>query len=188
MQIWRDTVSIGRGARCFGRLAIVPVLKEAFAEGGVLELMQGNLSAGRYTGLGDSFRFDFGYKAGSVVKVFHAVSIAWNYDRALLMALNYRHIANVMAKEQLHFCLTTIVGQQREEKTAQSIMGLLRRIGVPVRQLRDIPEIVGEVQHDKTLGLSEQLNLSGPRGRSRQHEGMRFSSKVDFLLPAIISS
>jgi hypothetical protein len=188
MQLWRDTVSIGRGARCFGRLAMVTVLKEAFAEGGVLELMQGNLSAGKYTGLGDSFRFDFGYKTGSAVKVFHAVSIAWNYDRALLMALNYRHIANVMATEQLDLFLTAIIGEKREEKTARSIMGLLTRIGVQVRPLRDIPEIVGEVQQDKNLGLSEQLNLSGPRGRSYQHEGMRFSKEVDFLLPAIISS
>jgi hypothetical protein len=188
MQIWRDTVSIGRGERCLGRLAIVTVLKKALAEGGVLELMQGNLSAGKYTGLGDSFQFDFGYKTGSAVKVFHAVSIAWNYDRALLMALNYRHIANVMATEQLDLFLTAIIGEKREEKTAQSIMGLLTRIGVRVRPLRDIPGIVGEVQQDKTLGLSEQLDLSGPRGRSHRHEGMRFSKEVDFLLPPTISS
>ena len=69
-----------------GRVAIVSTMKEAFAEAGVLELMQRDLDVVKYTGPGDPFRIDFGYRVGSAVKMFHAVSVAANVDQALALA------------------------------------------------------------------------------------------------------
>src|SRR5271165_2502156 len=65
-----------RTAQRTGRAAIVSAMKEGFSNAGILELMQRDLEVVQYTGQGDPFRIDFGYRMGSVVKMFHAVSLA----------------------------------------------------------------------------------------------------------------
>ena len=76
-------------------------MKEAFAEAGVLELMQRDLDVVKYTGQGDPFRIDFGYRVGSAVKMFHAVSVAANVDQALALAYRYSRVEAGMRQEQL---------------------------------------------------------------------------------------
>src|SRR5579859_8092226 len=78
-------VAAGRGEQTrgrSGRAAIVGTMREAFAEAGVLELMERDLNVGKYTGAGDPFRIDFGYRVGTAVKMFHAVSVAAKIGRA----------------------------------------------------------------------------------------------------------
>ena len=76
-------------------------MKEAFTEAGVLELMQRDLDVVKYTGQGDPFRIDFGYRVGSAVKMFHAVSVAANVDQALALAYRYSRVEAGMRQEQL---------------------------------------------------------------------------------------
>src|SRR5271157_3416024 len=84
-----------------GRVAIVHSMKEAFTDAGVLELMQRDLDVVKYTGPGDPFRIDFGYRVGNVVKMFHAVSVASNVDQALALLYRYSRVATGMQQEQL---------------------------------------------------------------------------------------
>ncbi len=110
-----------------GRMAIVSTMKEAFTNAGVLELIQRDLDVVKYTGQGDPFRIDFGYRMGSAVKMFHAVSlhpikpkpglmgapvVAANVDQALALAYRYSRVEAGMRQEQLQASLTAVVDQE----------------------------------------------------------------------------
>ena len=139
-----------RGQQRTGRIAIVNTMREAFAEAGVLELMQRDLDVVKYTGQGDPFRIDFGYRIGSAVKMFHAVSVAANVDQALALAYRYSRVEVGMRQEQLLASLTAVVDQgmaSQEEKTRFAI-GMLEQNSVQVRMVGEMAEIAGEVRRE----------------------------------------
>ncbi len=146
-------VPMGGGDRAqqrTGRVAIVSTMKEAFTNAGVLELMQRDLDVVKYTGQGDPFRIDFGYRVGSAVKMFHAVSVAANVDQALALAYRYSRVDAGMRQEQLQASLTAVVDQEmalREEKTRFAI-GMLEQNSVRVRTVGEMAEIAGEVRRE----------------------------------------
>ncbi len=92
-----------------GRKAIVYQMSEAFSKAGVLKLMQTDLDMGRYMGVGDPFRIDFGYRTGATLKMFHGVSVAVNVDQALALAYRYSRIEQMMRQEQLQPSFTAIL-------------------------------------------------------------------------------
>src|SRR6202158_2747257 len=146
-------VSMGRGERTqqrTGRVAIVSTMKEAFTKAGVLELMQRDMDVVKYTGQGDPFRIDFGYRVGNAVKMFHAVSVAANVDQALALAYRYSRVEAGMRREQLQASLTAVVDQGMallEEKTRFAI-GMLEQNSVRVRAVGEMAEIAGEVRRE----------------------------------------
>ncbi len=146
-------VAMVRGERAqprTGRVAIVNTMKEAFEEARVLELMQTNLDVVKYTGLGDPFRIDFGYRVGTAVRMFHAVSLAANVDQALALAYRYSRVEAGMRQEQMQASLTAVVDQEmalREEKTRFAI-GMLEQNAVRVRTVTEMAEIAGEVRRE----------------------------------------
>jgi len=147
-----------------GRATIVGTMKEAFLEVGVLELMQRDLDVVRYTGQGDPFRIDFGYRVGSAVKMFHAVSlhpikprpgsigapVAANVDQALALAYRYSRVDAGMRQEQLQASLTAVVDQEMallDEKTRFAV-GMLEQNLVRVRTVGEMAEIAGEARRE----------------------------------------
>jgi len=131
-----------------GRAAILNVMKDAFTNAGVLELMQRDLDVVKYTGRGDPFRIDFGYRVGSAVRMFHAVSVEANVDQALALAYRYSRMQAGMGAERLQASLTAVVDQEmglREEKT-QFAIGMLEQSAVRVRMVGEMTEIAGEVR------------------------------------------
>lgn len=146
-------VGPGRGERAqprTGRAAIVSTMKEAFAEAGVLQLMQRDLDVVKYTGAGDPFRIDFGYRMGGAVKMFHAVSLATNVDQALALAYRYSRIEAGMKEEQLQASLTAVVerGLAREEEKTGFAIGMLEQNRVRVRAVGEMAEIAEEVRRE----------------------------------------
>jgi hypothetical protein len=112
--------------------------------------MQKDLDVVKYTGLGDPFRIDFGYRVGSAVKMFHAVSVAANVDQALALAYRYSRVEAGMRQEQLQASLTAVVDQGmglQEEKTRFAI-GMLEQNSVRVRVVGEMAEIAGEVRRE----------------------------------------
>jgi Protein of unknown function (DUF3037) len=133
-----------------GRVAIVNTMKLAFADAGVLELMQRDLDVVKYTGQGDPFRIDFGYRIGSAVKMFHAVSVAANVDQALALAYRYSRVESGMKQEQLQASLTAVVDQGialSDEKTRFAI-GMLGQNSVRVRVVEEMADVAGEVRRE----------------------------------------
>ena len=47
-----------------------------------------------YTKPGDPFKFDFGYRVGAEIKLFHAVSLQANVEQAITLAARYPKIAD----------------------------------------------------------------------------------------------
>ena len=133
-----------------GRGAIVNTMKEAFTNAGVLELMQRDLDVVQYTGLGDPFRIDFGYRVGSAVKMFHAVSVAANVDQALALAYRYSRVEAGMRQEQLQASLTAVVdeGMALLEERTRFAVGMLEQNSVRVRTVGEMAEIAGEVRRE----------------------------------------
>ena len=151
-------VPIERGERVqqrTGRVAIVNIMKDAFTSAGVLELMQRDLDVVKYTGQGDPFRIDFGYRVGSAVKMFQAVSlhpikpkpglmgapaVAANVDQALALAYRYSRVEAGMRQEQLQASLTAVVdqGMALQEAKTRFAIGMLEQNSVRVRTVGEI--------------------------------------------------
>jgi hypothetical protein len=131
-----------------GRRAIVETMEEGFASAGVLELMQRDFDVVRYTGQGDPFRIDFGYRVGSALKMFHAVSVAANVDQALALAYRFTQIDAGMRREQLQASLTAVVdrGIENDEERRRFAIGMLERNSVRVRPVGEMAEIAGEAR------------------------------------------
>ena len=146
-------VSTARGERTqqrTGRMAIVHSMIEAFANAGVLELMQRDLDVMQYTGLGDPFRIDFGYRSGGAVKMFHGVSVAANLDQALAVAYRYSRIEAGMRRVHLQASLTAVVdrGMASQEEKTRFAVGMLKQGSVRVRRVEEMADIAVEVRRD----------------------------------------
>ena len=144
---------VGRGERVQGRTgrgAIVLAMREAFADAGVLDLMQRDLDVVKYTGLGDPFRIDFGYRVGGAVKMFHAVSLAVNVDQALALAYRYARIEAGMRQEQLQASLTAVVehGLALQEERTRFAVGMLEQNSVRVRTAGEMAAVAEEVRRE----------------------------------------
>jgi hypothetical protein len=146
-------VPLARGGRLqerAGRGAIVDSMRLAFENAGVLELMQRNLDVVQYTGMGDPFRIDFGYRIGTEVKMFQAVSVVTNVDQALALGYRFSQIDAGMRREQLQASLTAVVEHEmaaRDERTRFAI-AMLEQNSVRVRTVGDMAAIASEVRRE----------------------------------------
>jgi hypothetical protein len=155
MEILASTylVAMERGERVLqrtGRGAIVSAMKDAFSNAGVLELMQRDLDVVRYTGRGDPFRIDFGYRVGSAVKMFHAVSVAANIDQAVAVAYRYSRVEEGMRREQLQASLTVVVEGDiaLQDGRQRFAIAMLAENSARVRRVGEIAEIATEVRRE----------------------------------------
>jgi hypothetical protein len=135
-----------------GRMAIVDTMKDIFAETAVLQLLQKDLNLSQYIGVGDPFRIDFGYRLGSELKMFHAVSLKTNISQtqALELAYRYPRIKGGMDKEQIQTSMTAVVDQAVplwDERTRFTV-GMLQENSVRVSMVEDMTEIAGEVRRE----------------------------------------
>ena len=139
-----------RTQRRTGRVAIVGAMKQAFADAGVLELVQQNMDVIKYTGQGDPLRIDFGYRIGSAVKMFHAVPVAANVDQALALGYRFSRVNAGMKEEQLQPSLTAVVDREMQlwDEGARFAMGMLEQDSVRVRTVEQMTEIAGEVRRE----------------------------------------
>jgi hypothetical protein len=72
-------------------------MRDAWEQAGVAELLN-PVPAEPYTKAGDPFKFDFGYNAGTEIKLFHAVSLKAGVETAVTLAARFPKILPVMAK------------------------------------------------------------------------------------------
>jgi hypothetical protein len=135
-----------------GRVAIVSAMTEAFTNAGVLESLLTDLDVAQYTGPGDPFRIDFGYRIGSVLKTFHAVSLkaSANQTQALALAYRYPRMQAGLEKERVQASMTAVVDLAaglRDERTRFAI-GMMEENSVRVRMVGEMAEIADEVRRD----------------------------------------
>jgi hypothetical protein len=109
--MYLETMRVRGWRAVSGRQMILTEMREKWEQAGVWESLQHDLAAAPYTYPGDPFAFDFGYRVGGGIKLFHAVSMKAGVDAAVTLAARYPRIAKGMlgAKESLVPTLTAVV-------------------------------------------------------------------------------
>jgi hypothetical protein len=96
-RMYLETPRMRRMREPAGRGKILETMREEFDKAGVLALLNA-VPAEPYTRRGDPFEFDFGYRFGGEIKLFHAVSMKASVDSAVMLAARYPQIAPMMAQ------------------------------------------------------------------------------------------
>jgi len=138
--------------RRLGRLGIVGRMEEAFADVGVLGLLQRGLEMTEFTGENDPFQIDFGFRVGSSLKMFHALALNLSREPAVTLAYRYARIQDGMRKRGEQALLTAVISEDagRREEVASGI-GMLKANEIRVRDLGEMAEIANEVRRELSV-------------------------------------
>jgi hypothetical protein len=126
-----------------GRQRILDTIRTEFEKAGVLSLMS-PIPAEPYSRPGDPFEFDFGYRIGSELKMFHAVSMRGNVDSAVLLASRYSRIAPAIARLAEAVPLLTAVIENELDETRAEIgfaLEMMRESKIVVSRTTEMPKI-----------------------------------------------
>jgi hypothetical protein len=127
-----------------GRQRILATMREAWEQAGVLKLLR-PVPVAEYTRAGDPFKFDFGYRVGGEMKLFHAVSLKASVDAGVMLAARYPKIAEGMAKakEPIAAALTAVVdeGLDRNKDEIGFALGMMEENRIRVAAAGEMPEI-----------------------------------------------
>ncbi len=137
-------------ARRLGRLGIVGRMEEAFAEVGVLGLLQRDIAMTEFTGANDPFQIDFGFRVGTSLKMFHALALNLSREPAVTLAYRYARIQEGLRKRGEAALLTAIVSEDaaRRREDIASGLGMLRANEIVVRDVGEMAAIADEVRRE----------------------------------------
>ncbi len=96
-RIFLESAKARRKREPVGRRKILQTMHDEFEKAGVLTSLMA-VPVEPYTKAGDPFEFDFGYRVGGEMKLFHAVSMKASVDAAVLLAARYPKIGVEMAR------------------------------------------------------------------------------------------
>ncbi len=82
--------------RRLGRMGIVTRMQDAFAEAGILEMLQRDLDMKEFTGENDPFRVDFGFRVGKSLKMFQGLALNLSREPAVTLAYRFGRIQSGM--------------------------------------------------------------------------------------------
>jgi len=126
------------------RQNILSKIREAFEQAGVWQLLMHGIPVSPYTKTGDPFKFDFGYRVGNSIKLFHAVSLNTSVDQAVTLASRYPAIARSMTeKTQASSFLTAVVDDRldRTNEQVQFALGMMEEAQVKIAAAAEMPEV-----------------------------------------------
>lgn len=137
-------------ARRMGRLGIVGRMEEAFAEVGVLGLLQRDIEMSEFTGKNDPFKIDFGFRVGNSLKMFHALALNLSREPAVTLAYRYARIQEGLRKRGEQALLTAVISEDaaRKREEVASGIGMLRANEIAVREIGEMAEIADEVRRE----------------------------------------
>ena|SRR5271166_3683559 len=137
-------------ARRMGRLGIAGRMQDAFAEAGVLEMLQRDLDMREFTGENDPFRVDFGFRVGKSLKMFHALALNMSREPAVTLAYRYSKIQSGMRGRGEEALMTAIMNEDavRSKGEVASGVAMLRANEIVVRDVGELGEIAEEVRRE----------------------------------------
>lgn len=139
----------GRGrTRHTGRLWIVNRMQDGFAAAGVLEMLQRDVEMTEFTGKNDPFKVDFGFRMGSVLKMFHGLALSLSRDPAVTLAYRFARIREGMRARGEEALLTAVISEAAMlgKGEVASGIGMLRANEIEVRGVEEMGEIAEEVR------------------------------------------
>jgi hypothetical protein len=101
-----------RHERRMGRMGIVTRMQDAFAEAGVLEMLQRDLDMKEFTGENDPFKVDFGFWVGKSLKMFQGLALNLSREPAVTLAYRYGRIQTGMLGRGEEALMTAIVSEE----------------------------------------------------------------------------
>src|SRR5579863_8905128 len=141
--IYLEAAKIGGRHEMSGRQRILRKMREAFEEVGVAKLLT-PVPVAPYTKPGDPFQFDFGYRVGGAIKLFHAVSLKASVDAAVLLAARYPRIELVMTKMVgAAPALTAVIDDDldRRQESVQFALSMMEEERIRVAVAAEMPRI-----------------------------------------------
>jgi hypothetical protein len=141
--IYLSAARVGGKREATGRQMILTQMREAFEQAGVAKLVV-PVPAAPYTKPGDPFQFDFGYRVGGEIKLFHAVSLKASVDTAVMLAARYPKIAPVMSKViQAEPMLTAVIDDDldRGNETVQFALSMMEEEKIRIAVAAEMPRI-----------------------------------------------
>jgi len=133
------------------RQRILNIMRDAFEQAAVWALLMKDIPVAPYTKPGDPLKFDFGYRVGDTIKLFHAVSLKASVDQAIMLASRYPTIANSMAQLNKALPLLTAVVDDdlnRRPVEVQFALSAVEDARIQVVEAAKMPEIAEGVRRD----------------------------------------
>lgn len=133
-----------------GREYIVSQMQSEFERVGVWELLMQGISVSPYTKPGDTFKFDFGYRIGNSLKLFHAVSLKRSVDSAVMLASRYPAIAHKMAElAKVQPSLTAVIDDMdRTQEQNDFALEMMKDAKITLAPLTEMPAIAEIARRD----------------------------------------
>ena len=140
-----ESARLVRGRELSGRERLVLAMQEQWEAAGISGFVR-PFPVAPYTGMGDSFTFDFGYLAGNQARLFHAVSLKARVDAAVMLAARYPKIAQAIRDSKsnpLIPSLTAVVDDDLELEKAEIgfALGMMREVGIRVAPVWEMAAI-----------------------------------------------
>jgi len=141
--MYLETAKAGGRREVSGRQRILGRMRDAFERAGVAKFVL-PVPVAQYTKPGDPFQFDFGYRVGNEIKLFHAVSLKAGVDAAVLLAARYPRIAPVMSKVSgAAPALTAVVDDDldRGHEAVQFALSMMEEEKIRIAVVAEMPMI-----------------------------------------------
>jgi hypothetical protein len=141
--MYLESAKVGGTREATGRQLILGKMREAFERAGVEKFVL-PVPVAPYTKPGDPFAFDFGYRVGGAIKLFHAVSLKASVDAAVMLAARYPKIAPVMAKvADAAPSLTAVIDDDvdRGQERVRFALSMMEEEGIRIALTAEMPEI-----------------------------------------------
>jgi len=137
-------------ARRLGRLGIVSRMEEAFAGAGVLDLLQRDIDMKEFTGEGDPFHVDFGFRVGKTLKMFQGLALNLSRDPAVTLAYRYARIQAGMRKRGEEALMTAVISANAMQSKGEVASGIamLKANEIVVRSVVEMAKIAEEVRRE----------------------------------------
>jgi hypothetical protein len=143
-----------------GRERLYEGIEESFEHAGIGRWIMRGMPVASYTKAGDPFKFDFGYRVGSTVKIFQAVSMKSSIDQAVMLAARYPGIAEGMSRKIQTLPVLTAVtedGVDRTEEQVQFALGMLEDAQIRVAVSAEVP-LLAEQARRELIAAGDALN------------------------------
>jgi Protein of unknown function (DUF3037) len=142
-RMFLESPKVKRQRETTGRQKILHTMRDEFEKAGVLGLLNA-VPAERYTKPGDPFEFDFGYRVGAEIKLFHAVSMRVSVDGAVTLAARYPKIEPAMAQLTGTAPMLTAVVEAELDRARAEVgfaLEMMEESRIKVAAVADMPRI-----------------------------------------------
>jgi hypothetical protein len=132
------------------REVIVNTIREEWKRVGIESLIRENIEVAKYTGAGDPFTIDFGYKIGNQIKLFHAVSLKKNVESAERLTYRFPKIVKGMEQDNLVPTMAAVIDKDVDlaRNDVQFAVGDMERNSIHVVAVTRMPEIAENAKRE----------------------------------------